>query len=294
MYERVLVPVDGSEVSKAVLGAVSNLATALGSKVTVFHVDCDQSPLRSDKDQGPNRLETYLTEIKTTFSSKGVKVEVATACGRPSEEILKKAEEGYGLIAMATHARTGSARSVYGSTTDAVITSAKAPMLLMHPTADVSSADPGIKAVVVPLDGSAFGEAVLPDAEALAARLGAQLVLTRVLPAEATLAGMVDPEFYDPESYKQAEQSARAYLDGKVQALLATGVSAKAELHEGYAPDQIVDAAEMIDGSLIFMSTHGHTGSASWPLGSVADRVVRRARRPVIIDKPQGLIMSLG
>lgn len=52
----------------------------------------------------------------------------------------------------------------------------------------------------------------------------------------------------------------------------------------GTAPETILDQARSWDADLIVMGTHGRTGLALFLNGSVAERVVRHARRPVLIE----------
>ncbi|GIV84495.1 MAG: hypothetical protein KatS3mg052_1502 [Candidatus Roseilinea sp.] len=56
---------------------------------------------------------------------------------------------------------------------------------------------------------------------------------------------------------------------------------------EGLVADAILDRAEEVGADLIVMSTHGRSGMERWLLGSVAEKVVRGAKTPVMLIRPQ-------
>ena len=58
-------------------------------------------------------------------------------------------------------------------------------------------------------------------------------------------------------------------------------------LSEGVVASNICDVADTQDVDLIAMTTHARSGIEKWVLGSVADRVVRSARQPVFLVRPQ-------
>ncbi len=140
--------------------------------------------------------------------------------------------------------------------------------------------------ILVPLDGSGFAEAALPHAHALAVNAGAELALLRVvLPPRA--------EYQTPEPlrlqavYLDTEADALAYLDSVAADLRAAGLRVTVEVCTGPVVETILDYAESIHADLIVMSTHGRSGMARWFIGSVADKVVRAARLPVLLARPE-------
>jgi universal stress protein A len=75
-------------------------------------------------------------------------------------------------------------------------------------------------------------------------------------------------------------------LDQRVEAANARGLTARAVLKTGPAPEAVVDAATEERADLIVIGTHGRTGLTRLVIGSVAERVVRIAPCPVLIVKP--------
>ena len=145
--------------------------------------------------------------------------------------------------------------------------------------------------MVVPLDGSALAERILPHVEDLAARTGAKVTLVRawtppvetnpIAPA-AVMTRMTFNRGATPEA-RDAHYEAEHYLETTVDALRRRGVDADYELLEGPPGEMIVDEAEGIGAKMIAMSTHGRGGLGRVVLGSVADYVLRHASCPVLL-----------
>ena len=137
------------------------------------------------------------------------------------------------------------------------------------------------KRILVPLDGSKTAEGVLPHAKALAYSEGAELVLLTVA------ANPMDFIFSDPglASREIEEQQARSkkYMTDLESQLKSAGFKVSILLREGPTAEVILRTSEEIQADVIAMSTHGRTGPARWLLGSVADRLVRNSKIPVLL-----------
>lgn len=137
------------------------------------------------------------------------------------------------------------------------------------------------KKILVPLDGSKIAEGVLPHARALAYSEGAELILLNVA------ANPMDFVFSDPgiANKEIAEQQSRSknYMTDIESQLKASGFRVSILLREGPVAEVILKTAEENNVDVIAMSTHGRTGPARWLLGSVADRVVRNSKVPVLL-----------
>ena len=141
--------------------------------------------------------------------------------------------------------------------------------------------------ILVPLDGSKTAEGVLPHAKALAYSEGAQLILLTVAANPA-----LDYAFSDPGIAQQAEEEQQArskkYMAQVESDLKAAGFKVSLALRVGAVADMILQTAEELQVDVIAMSTHGRTGPARWLLGSVAERVVRNSKVPVLLIRAQG------
>jgi len=140
------------------------------------------------------------------------------------------------------------------------------------------------RSLLVPLDGSAFGEQALPFALSIARRAGATVNLVGVHVPYA----FISDEGVTAWSYQwvaELMEQERAYLDG----IAAAGpVPVTAKLLEGpVVAETLQHHATTIGADLIVMTTHGRGPLSRFWLGSVADEVVRRATTPVLLVRPQ-------
>jgi nucleotide-binding universal stress UspA family protein len=141
------------------------------------------------------------------------------------------------------------------------------------------------KKILVPLDGSALAEAVLPHAQALAKSEGAEIVLLRVAVTPDESLFSRNPALAT-NIVKEMEEETDAYMKAEVTKLKDEGVKVSGITRDGLVPDTILTVAEETHADVIAMSTHGRTGVQRWLIGSVADRVVHYSPIPVMLIHP--------
>ena len=151
--------------------------------------------------------------------------------------------------------------------------------------------------ILVPLDGSALAEQVLPHARVLASALDAKIRLLEVVQEperDSMLAdsitglyGMGEPAERHRERKQLALEDARAraegYLAVEAGRLQEDGLEVEVEVRIGPAAENIAEAAAAGPPTLIAMATHGYGGLRRWALGSVADRVVQSGPAPIFL-----------
>ena len=146
MYERVLIPLDGSEPAEAILPCAERIAGPVDAEICLLRVvePVTAVPgLGTGEVAGPDalaarRLEAtrYLAEMVRRLEGRGLRVRTLVTLGVPEREILEVAKaEKADLIAMSTHGRRGLRRAVFGSVAEEVLRSAAVPVLLMRMTA---------------------------------------------------------------------------------------------------------------------------------------------------------------
>lgn len=145
MYNRILVPVDGSPTSQRGLVEAARLAETLNATVRLVHV-VDESPLTLNPEAATATaplLEQFaesgkqvLQEASALAQREGVQVETAMhedLAGRVADRILDEARQWPAeLIVMGTHGRRGIRHVVLGSDAEAVVRSAPVPVLLVR------------------------------------------------------------------------------------------------------------------------------------------------------------------
>jgi len=150
MYERILVPLDGSTVGEAALPYVESLASKLAPanrvEITLIQVisdltfdflteqDAAQLPHpQNELEQIKSLSQAYLEKIADRLRSKGLEVKTMVTEGHAAEEILKASQQyNVDLIAMSTHGRSGLGRWAMGSITDKVLHESAIPVLTVR------------------------------------------------------------------------------------------------------------------------------------------------------------------
>lgn len=148
----ILVPVDGSRFSEAVLPAALSFADDLGAEILLVRVDSrTRDILSADEDnpnsQGPHEyhpvvaVREYLEGLAARIGTEsGVPISYRVESGDPATAIVAAADESQAaLVMMATHGRTGFQRMALGSVADGVLRHGRAPLVLVHPTPVPSS-----------------------------------------------------------------------------------------------------------------------------------------------------------
>lgn len=293
MYQRILLPLDGSTDARQLVSLAGVIAAGARGTVILFRalepvrqlLHSQGTELTIDEQMDIQREQALraLEPVKRQLAACSVPVEQAVAFGRPAAAILDFAErERVDLIAMATHGRAGLARMVYGSVTDAVLRHSRIPLLVTHAADAPLVRTPRLSRILVPLDGSGLAENALPHARELALAHGADVVLFAIwnsISYELPLTPRDEIEAQLQETHARAKH----YLIEKSAALQAQGVRARWQLQAGLVPESIVAAAKQQGASLIVMSTHGRRGLNLWVEGSVADEVLRATDIPVLL-----------
>ena len=136
MYKMILVPLDASDVDRAVLAHVKILATLCGARVVLMHVvDGWAGRQFGDEAVSPEVTDDqrYLDRVKTDLASEGLQVTTHLAYGDPAKEIIKYSSECCcDLIAMSTHGHKWLGDLVLGATATAVQHRVSVPVLLVR------------------------------------------------------------------------------------------------------------------------------------------------------------------
>lgn len=296
MYSKLLIPLDGSKTAESVLPFVNilqdtphipiELLTVIDISQMTTHIAADKARYLDHLIAEAERVsEEYLRGVAVKL--KGFEVGYTVERGKPADVIIAKAVSAATLVAMATHGRSGINRWLLGSVAEKVLRGTSSPLFLVRAGADDLTAGQSIGSIIVPLDGSAIAESILPAAVEMTRRLSAEIVLFRgyELPASAYYGSEDYLPNYD-ELKKQVKAEAQDYLNDQAQALNAKGLSrVKTAVTEGLAADEIIRCAREYPNSLLAMCTHGRSGVQRWVLGSVTETVVRHAPGPVLVQR---------
>lgn len=275
MYRSLLVPLDGSPFAEQALTFAIEIAQAARASVRLTLVH--QAPPHKGPDPEDHATKTllalrkgersYLKAVAARVEElTGTRVTAVTLNGAVPSALRDHIDRtSVDLLVMTTHGRGGIERAWIGSVADALVRSIHVPMLLVRP-AEGAPAAAGFKVfrILIPLDGSALSEQVIPPAVALARLLGAELSLIRL-----------------------AEQ-ANEYLDALAGTLRSEGlqVTTASPVASSVAAG-ILDLAQDPGVGMIALATHGHGGLRRALLGSVADKIIRASHVPVLVCRPK-------
>lgn len=272
----ILVPLDGSKTAEQILPLAAAAARAYEAPIRLIHAAGEAEGVTRPEDvaAAAQRFEAYAREAAARHGVTLNEGGVETISGKASQVILEAARDAR-LLAIATHGRGGFHATFIGSVADKVIRGAHVP-LLVAPGHETASLGPG--PVVVTLDGSEEGERALPEAREAARRLGREVVLLRAFSLLPPVT--IDVAYYPPTYLEELEEAARAYLESVKQP------GERTQLVTGPTAESIVTGANELGASLIVMASGGKGLAKRLALGSVTDRVLHTARRPLLIVPP--------
>jgi nucleotide-binding universal stress UspA family protein len=315
MFHTILTPLDGSAFGEYALPLALGIARRSGAGLRLLHVVPPPASLYSENPLfiEDSRLESYVREHyrsaglyylgAVAHRLKGLAAPGAARLvveGEVRDAIRAQAELGLAdLVVMTTHGRGPLGRFWLGSAADELVRTLSMPVLLVRPGEGLPDLErePNLKRILIALDGSALAEQVLAPAVEIGRLMGAELTLLRVvrpvlLPQYALEGGGVGQiihsmEKLDAGQKNQCEQ-AEKYLEAIAAPLRAQGLAVRTRVVVEEQPAVgVLQEAQNADADLIALATHGRRGLSRLFLGSVADKVVRGGRRPVLLVRPK-------
>jgi nucleotide-binding universal stress UspA family protein len=290
MYERLLVPLDGSKLAEAALPYAEELAGMFDSELLLLEV-CEP-----DQMEFSHMCQLYIEQmgklakqhIEEYYKKEGAKVGTTVTSGEPAEEIVAYSKKNdISLVVATTHARSGITSWAMGTVANRLLREIRAPIVLIRPT--IPQVEAGMRRllgkILVPLDGSDAGAASLPHVEGLAVRLKADIILLQVieLGRHVHTVGGLDYVPYPEPVVESLKGKARDYLEKIGTTLRGRGCVVRSEVRVGESAQQIIRVADEIGAHLVVMSTHGRSGIKKWAFGSVTDKVLQAGHTPIML-----------
>lgn len=298
VYNRIVVPLDGSDASRSALDYAAHIPTR---ELVLLHVMVDREVIVPDwilrrdsarKELGPqDRMEQLATELTTDDR----KVTVDIRIGDVAEEIMKAGEES-DLIVMMTHGRGAAGRVIFGSMADRVARHGATPTLLVR-VGELTKNPKLPKRIVCALDGSETAERGIAASVRLASSMNLPILLVRSIGIHDVKTQLreerserdsrVSPMEMDPELYEKTlatiRTRAQAYLDEKAKAVRAEYDNVSTQIVDGSVPFTLIWAVDAND--ILVITSRGQGGYKRWALGSVAEKLIREAPCPVFLER---------
>lgn len=302
MFNRILVPLDGSSFGEQAVPTAVAIAKRTGGSLTLVHVHVpsfSSTQVRGvriydpamDKAAESARERAVEAVAARVLSELAIRPNVLVFRGPAFENLIRAVDDCTAdLIVMTTHGHGGPSRTWLGSITDRMTRETPSPLLLVRPHDQESPPlrEPMYKRMLVPCDGSALAEEVLPSATALAKLFEMEIILLRVV------SGLfVSPDPTHSAGQREADQDlprkteeAAAYLDEVAERVRAAGVRVSTDVVSSARPAAaILDCVGAGHVDLIAMTTHGRGGIRKLLLGSVADKLLRAAECTMLIQR---------
>jgi nucleotide-binding universal stress UspA family protein len=286
---------DGSPFGAAILPVAANVAHRLGATLRLVHVveppilpsPAFGSPLvapLADLDRRTN-AEAYLSRAAGRVREMAP-VDVVTEVleGDVVAQVIGCATaRGAGLIVMSTHGRGGIERMLMGSIADELVRRSPLPVFAVRPDAEAARRDDGPLRALLPLDGSLRDDEILAHARVVGRALQAELHLVQVV-VPRTDATRPSVKQIDRTDLRDRRREASAYLGQVAAHLEREGFSVTTHvLAEEDAAAGILTLAAELDAGLIAMATRGMRGWDRLKAGSIADQVLQRSERGVLL-----------
>jgi nucleotide-binding universal stress UspA family protein len=280
MYDRILLPVDGSEGAKTTVRHVADVAGGLDASVTaLFVADTNLDSVTRVQGDIVDTLteagENIVGEVGTTLASEGLDYDTDVVQGGPARTIVDYAERyDFDLIATPTHGRTGISRRLLGSVTERVIRLAPMPVLTLRMAPETEATFP-YERLLLPTDGSAAAAGAVEHGLDLAAALSATPHTLSVAEPDSVLGLGGDAD--------DAEAAAREHVAAVESMAAERGVpDLVTAVERGTPHEEITAYVEAHDIDAIVVGTTGRRGIGEKLLGSAAEMVVRTASVPVV------------
>lgn len=298
MFEKILVPLDGSPFAERALAPALALAEQGQGQVILLSVSYSNQIMLNDwNGYGYLYLEQfleisrrqfgdYLQAVTSQHKRPNLTLKTLIKEGDEASAIVDTAvEEEVDLIVMASHGRSGFSRWVLGSVAERVLRTAPCPVLLMRE-------DKPLNHIMITLDGSALSEYALEPGMEVASRLGSHVTLLSVEPLvevaqEMVLAleqaGVKHEQPTHEDFYERVSRYLQQQAD-KLPPTLKQAIYIKPK--QGPVVEVILDTIESDKVDLVVMSTHGRSGLKRWLYGSVTDKVLHSAPCNLLIMRP--------
>jgi nucleotide-binding universal stress UspA family protein len=295
MFDRILVPLDGSPESEAILPHLPRLIRGADSEILLVR---SEHPLAVENPGAVVEMvlagaKEYLLEIQAKLPQ-GVRSRILECLGTPAPSILRVAdEERATLIAMATHGRTGVRRLFLGSVAEQVIRKSPLPVYALHPAWSYELIPEGrleersFRTILLPLDGLERWESSAQAAQQWAGRFGSRILLLPLWSPFGEGSGRPSSGEGNLDMAKRELVEVSAWLAG-------SGADSRSVILEGEPVDKILQACADYPVDLIVM-TPDRRWLVSRSLGrGLEERVLREAKRPVLAVNPASAVGARG
>jgi len=299
-YRNILIPLDGSHFAEEAIPYARSLAHSAGARLHLIMVHepvpalvgmGETPPLIELDEKSRDQERNYLAAVAGDLL-RALPVEFRELEGAAGPALCEEADRiDADLVVMATHGRGAMGRLWLGSVADYLVRHLSVPVLLVHPDRFARPIEPPLHSILVSLDLSRESETILEPVVKLAQLTEGHVTLVHVVEPilGTTSLGMPFAAPVPIEVFEEQRTTAQRKLDRVADTLREQGLSVCARMVDAAsAANGLLEMLEEKQYDLIAMTTHGRGGVRRLLLGSVADKVIRGAAKPVLVVRPSG------
>jgi nucleotide-binding universal stress UspA family protein len=267
MYDRILVPVDGSKFSEEMLPHAAGIAAKRGVPLTILRV-VDKEGARADAE----------ADLRPIAEARGAQALCIVASGDVADAIVEEARRVPGtLLAMTSHGRSGLMEAMLGSVALRIVRSGET-VLVYRPSGSGHDRKPiEVRQVLLALDGTKESEAIAPQAAGLA----------KWLDAELTVMGVIHPSAQKEAGITPGDVMESSYVRSRAEAYEAQhGVRISWDVLYGDPVEAITEFIKGRQDVVLAMTTHGRPPMEAAFLGSVTAGCLRKSGVPILVRTP--------
>jgi len=281
MFERILIPVDGSDPARRAAKYGLELAAKYGAAVEVLHVWTGR---RSDGETDPKaRGEELVSEATAVDIDGDPTVETAVVEGKPHRVIGDRvAERDIDLVVMGRRGRGGVSEHLLGSVPERVLRTVEVPVLTVPGTEVAPETGRSYSDLLLTTDGSEVAERAAPYGADLARRLTMTLHVFTAVDVQ-TEAGVFDAGGVTKEYVERLKNQGGEALDSLLEGIDTTDLDIRREVAEGSVHEALDEYAAEHGVDLVVMASEGETNIVGQHLGSTTRRVLQTVQQPVLV-----------
>jgi nucleotide-binding universal stress UspA family protein len=291
LFEKILLPLDGSELAESAIPYTRDLAAHLGAEVFLLHVCPPEHQVYLHMHQiYLNTLVEGLREsVKQAHTDHPLNIQAEAITGDPAKIILDYVKlKNINLVVMTSFGASGLRSWAMGSVADKIVRGVGIPCLLIRMKKEFQPEKRGeIRKILVPLDSSDASKVSIPYAVELAKKLKASITLFAMAQTvyaqhmDSVGAGIgVNWDSIDANTEKYTDQD----LHRTEEEISAAGIEVNHVSYLGIdAGYEILEMEKRIQADLVVMATRGRSPIARWAFGSVAEKVLREGERPIML-----------
>jgi nucleotide-binding universal stress UspA family protein len=291
MFEKILLPLDGSILAESAIPYVRDLADQLKAEVYLIHI-CP-----TEHRTYLHMHQIYINQLadnlrKEMLLSPKLKIHTEIILGEPVKEIFEYIKKHkIDIVALTSHGASGFRSLTIGSVADKVVRGSGIPTLLIR--VKEGTALPAkkyiIKKILAPLDSSEASKISIPYIIELAVKIKASVSLFSL--TQTVYSQNFDSMGAGPGvNWDAVDASTLKYMDSYLQHIeddiKKEGITVDHTTYLGTdAAYEILEMEKKTQADLIVMATRGRSQITRWAFGSVTEKVLREGTLPLLLVK---------